>query len=414
MSLARASLESRLGLALLHNAAASPASRSPLLQFDRRCAQRIVDEYDAVPDGLPLKGVVVGAKDVFVVHELAPCRMGVADSVFESNSALAARMGELEAEEGCLVSAVRSKGGLFLAKTRMTEMCYMHKCGTVNPWDAALTPGGSSSGSAVAAALGWCDVTLGTQCNGSVTRPAAYCGVYGYKPTKDRVSRRGFAAFSPSVDQPGFFSRNLDTLQHFSSCVVPEFSSAAASSTHRLRVAQPAAAYTSLSATPVTSFADCRVPILEADRLDVVLAAHKALTEGEAARQWGAITSASGDGFSAEWRTMIVRGGSVGDDVLARSTESMRVFRERVEEEMASAGVDVLVCPATVEGGAPDSASPTTGNPTVCTPWSHSGHPTLCVPSGARSPSGAPIHAVQLVARFGRDEDLFVAARRLF
>ena len=80
-----------------------------------------------------------------------------------------------------------------LGKTVTTEFAFMQPGKTRNPWNAAHTPGGSSSGSAAAVALGQVSAALGTQTNGSVIRPAAYCGVVGFKPTKDALPFAGVA-----------------------------------------------------------------------------------------------------------------------------------------------------------------------------------------------------------------------------
>src|SRR5690606_6645345 len=93
-----------------------------------------------------------------------------------------------------------------------TELAYMTPTVTTNPRAAGHTPGGSSSGSAAAVASGQVPVAIGTQTNGSVIRPASFCGVYGFKPTRGLIFNGGVLPCAPSLDQVGVFARNVEDL----------------------------------------------------------------------------------------------------------------------------------------------------------------------------------------------------------
>ena len=107
------------------------------------------------------------------------------------------------------VARLRAAGAVIIGKTVTTEFAYFHPGPTRNPHDLERTPGGSSSGSAAAVAAGMVPLAIGSQTNGSIIRPAAYCGVYGYKPTHGMISRHGALMLSRALDHVGVFARSL-------------------------------------------------------------------------------------------------------------------------------------------------------------------------------------------------------------
>ena len=149
----------------------------------------------AKPPSLP--GPSVGVKDIFRVDGM-PTQAG---------SRLPGS--EFQGEQAETVTQLKNAGNLVLGKTVTTEFAYFTPGPTRNPHNPDHTPGGSSSGSAAAVAAGFCDLALGTQTIGSIIRPASFCGVIGFKPTYDRVSRSEVIPLSPSLDHVGFFASNL-------------------------------------------------------------------------------------------------------------------------------------------------------------------------------------------------------------
>ncbi|WP_293897701.1 amidase [Phenylobacterium sp.] len=149
----------------------------------------------------PLGGIPVGIKDVILTHDM-PTR---------HNSPL--YRDSFPRLDAACVSVLRSAGAVVFGKTDTVEFAATGaKALTRNPHDLARTPGGSSSGSAAAVADGHVPLALGTQTGGSILRPAAYCGVYGFKPTWGLVSREGVRPFAPSLDTVGWFARSADDL----------------------------------------------------------------------------------------------------------------------------------------------------------------------------------------------------------
>lgn len=145
----------------------------------------------------PLHGIPVGIKDIIETQGI-PTTMG--SPIFADH---------VPARSAALVRRAEAAGAFVLGKTVTTEFAFYTPGKTRNPWNPAHTPGGSSSGSAAAVAMGFLPGAVGTQTNGSVIRPAAFCGVVGYKPTAGLISLAGVHPFSPSLDQAGVFARSI-------------------------------------------------------------------------------------------------------------------------------------------------------------------------------------------------------------
>jgi len=146
----------------------------------------------------PLHGVPVGLKDIIDSHDF-PAERGT--PIFA---------GRKPSHDAALVERLREAGAVILGKTVTTELAFIHPAATRNPHNPDRSPGGSSSGSAAAVAAYHVPLAIGTQTNGSVIRPAAFCGTYGFKPTRGVISRRGVLQTSKSLDQVGAFGRSLE------------------------------------------------------------------------------------------------------------------------------------------------------------------------------------------------------------
>ena len=121
--------------------------------------------------------------------------------------------------DAAAVSLARAAGGVMVGKTVTTEFAMMTTGATTNPANPSHTPGGSSSGSAAVVAYGGCPVAFGTQTGGSVIRPAAYCGIVGYKPTFGTIHRGGTRVMSESLDTIGVFARSVADCALFVSAI---------------------------------------------------------------------------------------------------------------------------------------------------------------------------------------------------
>ena len=157
---------------------------------------------DAIGGALrgPLHGIPVGIKDIFYTAGMRTTagHSAMADFIPRYDSAVVERL--------------RQAGAIILGKTATTEFALMAPAATRNPWNLAHTPGGSSSGSGAAVAARMCPVAIGSQTGGSTIRPAAYCGVVGFKPTYGRVSAFGMIPLACSTDHPGIIAREVNDL----------------------------------------------------------------------------------------------------------------------------------------------------------------------------------------------------------
>lgn len=147
-----------------------------------------------------LHGVPVGLKDI----------VDTRDFLTERGTPIFA--GRQPTEDAAIVERLKDQGAIILGKTVTTELAFVQAAETRNPHNIAYSPGGSSSGSAAAVAAFQVPLAIGTQTNGSVIRPASFCGTYGFKPTRGVISRRGILKTSESLDQVGVFGRTLDDI----------------------------------------------------------------------------------------------------------------------------------------------------------------------------------------------------------
>lgn len=155
-----------------------------------------------------LWGIPVGIKDIMETAGI-PTEMGSA--VYQ---------GHVPEQSAEVVQRLTQAGAVMAGKTVTTEFAYLNPGKTRNPWNGAHTPGGSSSGSAAAVAARFIPAALGTQTQGSVIRPAAFCGVIGYKPSAGLISLRGIQPLSPSLDQVGVFARCVDDVALMASVLI--------------------------------------------------------------------------------------------------------------------------------------------------------------------------------------------------
>jgi Asp-tRNA(Asn)/Glu-tRNA(Gln) amidotransferase A subunit family amidase len=380
-----------------------------------RAAARDRDAWQAAGKPLgPLHGLPVALKDI----------IDTADMPTENGTPLDA--GRRPTADAVVVARLRAAGAVILGKTVCTELGAMHPRGTRNPHDPGHTPGGSSSGSAAAVGAGMAPLALGTQTNGSVVRPASFCGIVGYKPTFGAIPRTGILPQARPLDTVGVFARSVaDAALLADALSGPDASDPDSSETPPgvLEAAlvpppsPPAFVFARTASWPTAepetarAFATlaaklggaCREAALPAE-CDDAIAVHTTLAFAGMARHYGPYHDRGADALSPWMRTAIEEGRTItAVDYLAGLDH-----RDLIHAGVVSAlgDGDVFLTPA-APGAAPAGID-ATGSPAFNTLWTLCGMPAISLPllAGAK---GLPL-GVQLVARRGEDARLMRAA----
>lgn len=357
----------------------------------------------AFPDWLHrdhLFGVPIGVKDVFRVDGF-PTRAG---------SRLPPE--ELAGPEAEVITRLRQKGVLFAGKTVSTELAYFSPGPTRNPHNLEHTPGGSSSGSAAAVAAGLCPLALGTQTIGSIIRPAAYCGVVGFKPSYGRVSAEGVIPLAPSLDHVGLFASNVLCALALAVTLIPDHESSIGNLFSQPVLGIPEGPYLSrASAEGLEHFRETcdwlsaryrirSVPAMpDFDRIE---ARHHRLVAAEAARVHQDWFARHRELYSPRMAELIERGQAVTPDMLKRDRAGRKKLRDQLTALMDEHRIDLWLSPP-APGPAPRGLD-STGDPVMNLPWTYAGLPAMTVPAG-RSADGLPM-GLQITGRWWKDEDL--------
>ena len=371
---------------------------------------RAADRYQAsgAPLG-PLHGVPVGVKDI----------IDTADMPTECGTVLHA--GRRPAKDATVVARLRAAGAVIMGKTVTTELATYFPGKTRNPHDAEHTPGGSSSGSAAAVAAGMVPLAVGTQTNGSVIRPAAFCGVVGFKPSYGLINRDGILRQSPALDQVGVFARTPEDAALLAenlcdAAALPRWLEGAGAASQRL----PRLAFVKTSIWNRTAF-DAREAlsglasrlggtVIEVEMPEAAAGAwewQRIVMEAEIAANYDAEWKQGRDRLSDSLRNQIERGRAVTAVDYQHALE--RITAVNAAFESVYACCDVILTPA-VAGTAPRGLD-STGDPAFCTLWTFCGMPSLTLPL-LRGTNGLPL-GVQLVAPRYCDAQLLRAARWL-
>ncbi len=356
----------------------------------------------------PLVGVPVAVKDIFDTHDL-PTAYG--SPIYPAQA---------RAVDAAIVSVLRCAGGLVVGKSSTTEFAYLAPTATQNPRAPGRTPGGSSAGSAAAVAAGLVPLAVGTQTGGSVIRPAAYCGVVGYKPSFGCLPTGGLKCFSWSLDTVGLFAGDVGDMAWFAQALAGRsLALKPQSDTARRVVGVPESfpwdGYSSNARAAVAlacsqlqqrgvEVRSCRLP----DWAHAAFEAHAVIQGYEAWRCLSWEHQHHAQRLSPELRDYL----HSTQTITPAAYEAAQVLATsaRAQAHQWLQGFDALLTPS-----APDEAplltAGSTGPSTFNRLWTLLGVPCINVPR-AVGDHGAPM-GLQLIAPWGADAQLLAVAQRL-
>ena len=370
-------------------------------------AETVVLAYPDLITRPSLFGALVGVKDIFQVEGFTT----------EAGSRLPVEV--LQGTEAVSITRLKEMGALIFGKTVTTEFAYFFPGPTRNPHNPEHTPGGSSSGSAAAVAAGFCNLALGTQTIGSIIRPAAFCGVVGFKPTYERISRDGVIPLSPSLDHVGFFTPDVETAIHAARALLKDWIKPTASDSKPI-LGIPEGPYLACASDyALTCFnAICqslseagyelrRVRIMDdfqeiRNRHDVIMSAEAAHVHADWFAQFEHL-------YSPKFTELIKRGQSIPNSQLQAAFTAVEGFRDGMTQTMIDNHIDLWICLPTV-GPAPKGLD-STGDPVMCLPWTQIGFPAINIPT-TKNEAGLPM-GLQLVGKWNADESLLAWAKEI-
>lgn len=355
----------------------------------------------------PLHGIPVGIKDI----------IDVAGMVTGAGSRLMSQQSPAK-RDAELVALLRDAGAVVLGKTVTTQFACFDPPPTRNPWNVAHTPGGSSSGSAAAVAAGMCPAAIGSQTGGSITRPAAFCGVFGCKPTFGTVSVDGVIPIARSLDHPGPIARSVEDLAVVLSVLQREPNRKCESTRFdhasprigRLRgffeeLVDPG--FKLAIDRTLDTLMTAGVLVYDIDvpaGFETLLTSHRLIMAAGAAAWHQKRFAEHRDDYSPCVASLIEEGLAVSATDFIQARNDQRMMTEQMGSLLAG-NLDALLTPATI-GPAPDAT--TTGNPSMNAPWSYTGLPTVSLPI-ALSDAGLPL-AIQLAGQRHADNELLSTA----
>jgi Asp-tRNA(Asn)/Glu-tRNA(Gln) amidotransferase A subunit family amidase len=387
---------------ILEEQLARIAAREPLVRaWSWHDPQQVRDQFAALPKDtshLPLAGITVGIKDIFDTSDM-PTTYGSA--AFANHRPQA---------DATVVAKLRAAGALIMGKTVTTEFAHQHAGPTTNPHSVERTPGGSSSGSAAAVADEMVTMALGSQTGGSTIRPAAFCGIVGFKPTHGKVSLEGVGPLSVTMDTIGLMARSMTDMCLLSSVLLENHDLVQAPATPRVGwypspealEADPDALRALERARDVLKAAGVQIVDIDLPAKDFLALgqSNRLIMAYDAARSYETVYRNKAADLGASTVTLIETGLLITDEQFKK--ELLHVEKCKALFAKAMVGVD-----AVLTLGAPGQAplkSTGTGLSTFNRVWTTLGVPCITLPFG-RGDAGLPLGA-QFVGALGADSKL--------
>lgn len=432
--------------------------------------ERIVAEVSNSDNG-NLRGLLVGVKDLFHTEQFptrggsllppeaflrpgAPGRPSESrnpknDGANEDDTSKNAKDSQQQVDAPA-ITRLRDAGAVILGKTVSTEFAYFAPGPTTNPINENHTPGGSSSGSAAAVAAGYCHAALGTQTIGSITRPASFCGVVGYKPSFGRIAIDGVIPFSPSADHVGIIAADVATATNVATILVDRWDPSSADTGHAseaiAEARQAKDALQGISAVPPTlrdllhlEIGTVLLPddayLAQGDRVSIdainsvaerliglgvavqrisvfddieeINTVHRAMIAAEFAEVHEFWFEEFRDSYDPRSIELVEKGRAVSPEILQYGRDRREEIRRRLDDALRRHGASIWIAPSTVREA--PAGIDSTGNPIMNLPWTYAGVPTVGIPlyrlPNGIGPSGLPL-GLQIGGPFGGDEHL--------
>ncbi|HKV02814.1 MAG TPA: amidase, partial [Ktedonobacteraceae bacterium] len=318
----------------IHALVPEPGRRTRLLNEAAALQKRFPDPESRPP----LYGILLGIKDIFYVDGF-PTRAGsqLPSEIFVGNEASG-------------VTKLRDAGALLLGKTITTEFAYFEPGPTRNPHNLNHTPGGSSSGSAAAVAVGFCPLALGTQTIGSIIRPAAFCGVVGFKPSYGRIASDGLIPCAISLDTVGFFMQDAAGIAFVASLVCDDWRPTTSNNMPVLGI--PVGPYLAQASPEGRAAFEKHVALLEKAGYDVrrveamrdidaINLRHRRILSAEMARVHAAWFAQYESLYRPRTAALIRQGQEVSAEELVAARAGRTALRSELEGLMVQHGIDL-------------------------------------------------------------------------
>jgi Asp-tRNA(Asn)/Glu-tRNA(Gln) amidotransferase A subunit family amidase len=372
----------------------------------RNTAKQLQSELARGQRRSSLHGIPIGVKDVFDVAGLQ----------VEAGSPV--RSGKVARHDAPVVQRLRELGAVIIGKTVTTEFACFNPPPTKNPWNLEHTPGGSSSGSAAAVASGMCFAALGSQTGGSISRPASYCGIVGWKPTFDRKQLHGVVPVTFHLDHIGPLTRSAADLFHFASAFgVERIEESRLDPQRKLRVGVIEDYFFSTASEDVQAVTRSALDSLKEKHIRIELAElprafqhlhelHRRIMAVEAALYHQTWFDEQRQLYSDSLASLIEEGRATSVIDYASALQQQQLIGDQLNS--IAQKFDLLAVPTTPEVAPKDLS--TTGDPRFNSPWSFCGMPTVTIPCGL-SPAGMPCGLQFIASRENQAQLLQSAAR---
>jgi len=356
----------------------------------------------------PLSGYLLGVKDIFIANPFPThCGSNLPEHLFIGT-------------EASSVTKMREAGCIVAGKTVTTEFAISYPGETRNPCNLEHTPGGSSSGSAAAVSAGFVDIAFGSQTNGSVIRPAAFCGVIGFKPTYGRVSLDGVIPFCPSTDHIGIFVNELELLNLTMAQLDSDWKKNLTIDENKIVFGIPVGEYLKQADKngldnfwrTVETLRNSGIEIKEIPYLndiDLFNIEFEKLIYGELARIHKDWFKEFGNLYRPKTAECITAGQKVSEDELDKLRKNQLKFIDEIKTVMQNGKIDAWVVPS-AKGVAPKGLEKT-GLPAMNSVWSFSRLPAISIVSGKEEESNLPF-GLQIVGKYNEDEALLGIAKK--